>query len=293
MFGNDPDSTRASTITLIAAFLIASFIFVSNRGEGRTVSVAQTEVESGVAPVLTLLSKPFRATENILASLQDRSHALEENKALRAELQQLREKQERAEIQAMKLARFEQLLKADPGIDIPAEKIVARAVSEISGPFVRSALINVGASKGIKKGHPVMTPDGLYGHVLSAGRRSSRVLHLGDLNSRIAVMSVRSQASAILAGDNSDIPSLIFVSGNGDWQDGDKVITSGDAGVLPRGLPVGILRIDTAGQNKVALNVTGTPVDWVWVYPFVPIMPPELEGELEDMPAPAEPEETP
>ncbi len=293
MLGNDPDNTRASTITLIAAFLIASFIFVTNRGEGRTVSAAQTEVENGVAPVLTLLSKPFRATENILASLQDRSHALEENKALRAELQQLREKQERAEIQAMKLARFEQLLKAKPGIDIPAEKIVTRAVSEISGPFVRSALINAGASKGIKKGHPVMTPDGLYGHVLSTGRNSSRVLHLGDLNSRIAVMSVRSQASAILAGDNSDIPSLIFVSGNGDWQDGDKVITSGDAGVLPRGLPVGVLRIDTAGQNKVVLNVTGKPVDWVWVYPFVPIAPPELEGESEDMPAPAAPEETP
>ncbi len=275
MLGNDPDNTRAPLITLIVCFLIAGVIFVTNRGDDRTISLTQTKIENSFAPALAFLSKPIRATENIFASLEDRSHALEENKALRAELRELREAQQRAEILAMKLARFEQLLKADPGIDIPAEKIAARAVSEISGPFVHSALINAGASKGIKKGHPVMTPDGLYGHVVSTGKNSARVLQLADLNSRIAVMSPRSQATAILAGDNSDIPSLIFLSNAEGWQEGDKIITSGDAGVFPRGLPIGTVRKDKAGQNKVILNVAGKLTDWIWVYPFETIPTPE------------------
>ena len=275
MLGSDPDSTRAPLIALVISFLIAGVIFVTNRGDGRTVSLTQTKVENSFAPALAFLSKPMRATENIFASVEDRSRALEENKALRAELRELREAQERSEILAMKLLRFEQLLKADSGIDIPTEKIAARAVSEVSGPFVRSALINAGASKGIKKGHPVMTPDGLYGHVVSTGKNSARVLQLSDLNSRIAVMSLRSQATAILAGDNSDVPSLIFPSNAELWANGDKVITSGDEGVFPRGLPVGTVQKDSSGQTKVTLNVAGKPTDWVWVYPYEPIPAPE------------------
>jgi len=284
MYGNDPDNTRATLITLAVCVLISGIIFITNRSADRTVSLAQTQIENSLAPALALFSRPLRAMENILASFEDRSRALEENKALRAELQMLREENERAEILAMKLARFEQLLRADPGIDIPAEKIAARAVNEISGPFVRSALINAGASKGIRKGHPVMTPHGLYGHVLSTGISSARVLQIGDLNSRVAVMSARSQATAILAGDNSDVPGLIFMSDVEGWQEGDNVITSGDEGIFPRGLPVGTVHKGKSGEHKVILNVTGNPTDWVWVYPFEPILSPEDN--------PAEPEIT-
>ena len=75
----------------------------------------------------------------------------------------------------MKLARFEQILGTDYGVEVPQQKIAARAVSEIDGPFVRAALINVGQRRGVKVGHAVITVDGLYGHVLKVGAKSSRV----------------------------------------------------------------------------------------------------------------------
>ena len=81
----------------------------------------------------------------------------------------------------MKLARFEQILGSDFGVDVVENKIAARAVSEIDGPFVRSALINAGQKKGVGVGHAVMTVDGLYGHVLRVGANSSRVLRLDCL----------------------------------------------------------------------------------------------------------------
>lgn len=284
MFGSDPDSTRASTIALILAFLIAGVIFVTNRGNDELLLQTQTGAETAVSPGLAFLSKPLRAAETLVAGFQDRSRAIEENKVLKEELYALREDKQRSQVMAMKLRRFEQILGANPGADIPVKKIAARAVSEVEGPFVRSALINAGRNKGIKKGHPVMTVDGLYGHVLRAGPNASRVLQLGDLNSRISVMSVRSEARAILSGDNGELPRLAFIGDRSDWREGDSVITSGDGGVLPRGLPVGTMKKDQAGQFVVTLNTTGKNIDWVWVYPFVPTQEPEEAEENEDAP---------
>jgi len=275
MLGQDTDSSRASTITLIAAFIIAGIFLITDRGSDRLMSQTATGAESGFAPALSLLSKPLRALENLTANFQERSRAMEENRALREELYALREEKQRAQLMEMKLARFEEILGASPGIDIPTKKITARAVSEIDGPFVRSALINAGVNKGIKKGHPVMTVHGLYGHVLRSGPNSARVLQLGDLNSRISVMSARSGARAILSGDNSDFPLLAFVENRADWREGDTVLSSGDGGVLPQGLPVGEVKSNEAGQFIVSLAITGKPIDWVWVYPYMPAEEPK------------------
>ena len=275
MMGQDTDKTRASTITLIMAFVIAGMFLITDRGSERLLSQTSTGVETGFAPALALLSTPIRATENAFTEFQDRSRAVEENKALRDELYALREDKQRAQVMELKLARLEKILGSNSGVDIPAKKIAARAVSEINGPFVRSALINAGMKKGIKKGHPVMTVHGLYGHVLHSGPYSARVLQLGDLNSRISVMSARSQARAILSGDNSDMPLLAFVEDRADWRDGDKVLSSGDGGVLPQGLPVGEVQVNETGQFVVMLGTTGKPTDWVWIYPYEPIEDPQ------------------
>jgi len=169
MIGQDSDSTRASAITLILAFIVSGLLLVSDRGSDRLMAQSKVGAETGFAPVLTVLSKPLRAVETMLLNLTERSRAVEENKALREELYTLREDKQRSLLKEAKLKRLEQILSARPGIDIPTEKIAARAVSEIDGPFVRSALINAGSKVGIKKGHPVMTVWRNGDAVLSSG----------------------------------------------------------------------------------------------------------------------------
>jgi len=133
---------------------------------------------------------------------------------------------------------LETVLNADIEVLNTDKRIAARAVSETRGPFVQSALINAGAAKGVAEGDAVMSVNGLYGRVVRTGQNASRVLLMTDLNSRIAVMSQRSRGRAILSGDNTGAPSLEFRR-DGDWQIGDRVVTSGDDGTLPRGLPIG------------------------------------------------------
>lgn len=275
MYRNDPDSTSKTTVTLIIAFILAIIIVIADKNNDRFFQKTKSTTDETITPVLSVISTPLRAIENFFARSRDRRRALEENTALKAELYQLREATERANIMEMKLFRFEQILKANIGTDIPNEKIAARAVSELDGPFVKAALLNAGLKKGIKVGHPVMTVNGLYGHVVKVGQNSARVLRLSDLNSRIAVMSSESQATAILSGNNSQFPEISFMSEASAWSEGHQVITSGDDGVLPRGLPIG--RVKRGNNNKlgVELDADRVPVDWVWVYPFKPISAPE------------------
>lgn len=246
--------------------------------ERRTTPLLAGDIQ---APIAAWLGAPFRRLEVAIADAEDGRHALEENKALRAELVKLRAETARLEAMRQRQIRLESLLSVDALGDIPDRRIAVRAVSDPSSPFVRSLLIGAGQSIGIKDGHAVLSEDGLIGHVVSAGRRSARVLRLDDLNSRVAVMNPRTNSRAILAGNNSDYPTLAFVADTSGWGAGDRVVTSGDDGRLPQGLPVGTVRADA--ELVVDLDFLVKPVDWVFVLPYEGVADPDdvdAEGEV-------------
>jgi len=68
-------------------------------------------------------------------------------------------------------------------------------------------------------------------------------------------MSAQSEARAILAGNNSDFPIISFISDESGWTVDDEVLSSGDGGVLPRGLFIGRVKRDTKNRLVVELNL--------------------------------------
>lgn len=271
---NAAQRRRNYYILSVALVLISALLLLSSR-EGSSLGSLRTAVDDALAPAVNMVSSPLRAVEGLIEDFGNRSSVMEENERLRTEISRLKDVENRANILAMKLSRFEDIFNTEFGDNITDVKIPARAVMETDGPFVRSALLSVGADKGVTVGSAVMTTDGLFGHIVKTGQGSSRALLLGDLNSRIAIMSLRSGERAILTGDNSATPKLSFVEPVADWQEGDEIITSGDAGILPRGLPVGNLQASKDGGYFVKLHHRKHTVDWVWIYPFSPIAPPE------------------
>jgi len=207
---------------------------------------------------------------------------LETNDALRKEVATLRERQAKYDNLAYKVARYEAILGVDTETDVPLKKIAARAIGETDGPFFRSFLLNVGSNDGVKIGNPVLSTQGLIGHVINAGPNTTRVLRLSDLNSRIAVASARSGATAILAGDNTAQPKLSFINQRENWAIGDRVISSGDDGALPRGLEIGVVVRGENSEMRIALSSHDERLDWVWVSPFAKIIPPLEEDDKAD-----------
>lgn len=285
MRGPERSNSGLTLIALFSAIFISIALISFQRGEQRKSSGIQIAAQETAAPLAQLMAVPLRGIEGFSASFGERASALEENKALREELAILRERQARYDNLAYKVARYEAIVGVDTETDVPLEKIAARAIGETDGPFVRSLLINVGKRDGVRIGNPVLSTEGLIGHVINLGPNSARVLRLTDLNSRIAVASARSDATAILAGDNKDQPRLAFVNQPENWRAGDRVISSGDDGALPRGLDVGVVALDEGGGLRVQLSSRAEAVDWLWVSPYKRIeAPSESESALEETP---------
>ena len=280
---------RNARLIFVGLFLISAVFYFASVGNDQAFKESRSNVEGVGAKFLTYLTLPVRGFEKFIGDFKERWNAHSENERLREEVSRLTDAEARLNALNFKLSRFETILNVDLGSDIPEQKVAARAVSENDGPFAKTALINVGALHGVDKGDAVMTIDGLYGHIIRAGNSSSRVLKLEDLNSRISVMSRSNQARAILTGDNSPSPKLSYFSSDIDWPDGETVITSGDDGVLPMGLPVGAVYSLDTGEKKVLLFNNRNFVDWVWVYPFDAIKTPE-EDPVEEATIPSEAE---
>jgi rod shape-determining protein MreC len=66
-----------------------------------------------------------------------------------------------------------------------------------------------------------------------------------------------------------------FIVGAQSLREGERVITSGDGGLYPRGLPVGVARRERDGAWRVALAAAQQPIDFVRIIPFIPVEPPE------------------
>ena len=59
-----------------------------------------------------------------------------------------------------------------------------------------------------------------------------------------------------------------YVRGTDPLKAGDRVLTSGDGGVLPRGLPVGVAVVGLDGEWRVRLDSDDAPIDYVRILMF-------------------------
>ena len=98
----------------------------------------------------------------------------------------------------------------------------------------------------------------------------------------------RTNARAILTGDGGPNPKLDFLRGKEPVKQGDRVLTSGDGGVLPRGLPVGVAVKGLDGRCRVIMASDAAPIDFVRILLFQDFS--QLEKaqreELDRMPPP-------
>ncbi len=214
-------------------------------GKADTVLVerARDAVTDAVTPVLRVMSEPAAVVSNFIENLRELAAIREQNATLReanTRLLQWQSAAQRLESENISLRGLTGLV-PEPG----ASFVTARVVADTGGAFAQSILITAGQSSGVRKGQVVLAGEGLVGRVMQAGLYSARVLLITDINSRIPVQVGEAGNRAILAGDNSLRPRLMFLDNKTAAAPGDKVVTSGDAEAFPPGLPIGqVARVD-------------------------------------------------
>jgi rod shape-determining protein MreC len=155
-------------------------------------------------------------------------------------------------------------VKTDP----PLPVVFARTVIDARGPYSNTRLVDAGSSRGIVEGNPALSEHGLVGRVTGVAPDVSRVLLLTDAESRTPVLIERTNGRAILTGDGGPNPQLAYLRTHSPLREGDRVLTSGDGGVLPRGLPVGAAVRGADGGWRVALDSDAAPIDFVQILLF-------------------------
>lgn len=276
----DDGVARFSRTFTVALLIVAVVLIAFDRPQSRPPALAafRATITDMAAPLLDLAAAPIRGISNIGPYWRNQARLAEENAELRQQLSETRYWRDLA----LQLRDQREIYEDALNVESPAtrDRIGAWTLGDPDGPFVQSRIIGAGRQQGVESGDPVLNVYGLIGRVVESGRVSSRVLLLTDLNSRIPVMADRSNARAVLVGDNSPYPRLAFLTRNADLEEGDRIVTSGDDGVMPRGLPIGQAQRDRDGRWRVRPFSEQAPVDFVWVFPFRPAPPPELDPAL-------------
>lgn len=282
-FGMRPARSRgafAIRSSVVVCGILAIAIAFLGRAQASIFDTARAKLSDITAPALLEVRAPLVALENWVASLGTIFSVYRENLELKRENAELRRWQDVALSLENRVRRYEQLLNAVPEEVMPA--ITARVIGESNRPFVKTMILNAGTEHGVRKGQAVADDRGLIGRIYLTGERTSWVILLTDLSSRVPVVIESSQRRAILAGDNTPMPALDLDLAGGTATpetatEGDRVLSTGDGGLLPAGVPVGVVVKDGFGL-KVAL-FSGSAGDYVRILEYgVPAPPSATTG---------------
>ncbi len=275
---------RQALARLTLPVLIAASLGLMLLGEA---DVGLTErsrmaLADALAPIFGVVTEQVASVYRMAAGAEDLVDVRSENARLKAENEQLR----RWHAVALALDAENAQLKANlRWIPDPAPSYVtARVVADAGGVYARAVLLSVGPNHGLTKGQIALDESGLVGRITELGNRSARVLLITDMNSRIPVTLEGSHARAILEGTNGARPRLVHWPEGVMPVEGERVVTSAEAGAFPAGLPVGVVHYSASNAAEVvpAAKLDQLEIVRIFDYGLRGVTPPESAARPSD-----------
>jgi rod shape-determining protein MreC len=219
--------------------------------------------------VSTARQLPVRAADTILP----RSELLQEVETLQRENQRL----EVQNLQTTATARENDQLRVLLGWQQqqPWKLKLASVVLRDPANWWRTIQIDLGKRDGLVENLPVLTSDGLVGRVSSVGLTRSQVVLVEDPSCRVSaqILNPAHDLGVISPGGplENSLVDLAYLSGNATLKPGQEVVTSGEGGIFPAGIPVGQI-VDSRQaefglytEARVKLSANLGALDQVWV----------------------------
>jgi rod shape-determining protein MreC len=249
------------------SLILASFILMLlGKADAVLVERLRLAVNDAIAPILDVLSRPAGGIAEVVGAVHDLAALRAENVRLAEENAKLMHWQTVARQLDNENRALRNQLNFIPDPD--PSFITTRVIGDTGGAFVHSMLINSGSRDGVRKGQAVIAGEVLVGRIAEVGERSARVLLLTDINSRIPVVLEGARTKAVLTGDNSDRPRLNYLSTNTTAEPGDRVVSSGDGGVFPPGMPIGVVSSVQDGIVRVEPLIHRDELEYVTVVDY-------------------------
>ncbi|HVW73298.1 MAG TPA: rod shape-determining protein MreC [Rhizomicrobium sp.] len=270
-------------LPLVIVIALAIVLVLLGKAQSGLFDRARAHVTDLMAPVLEKVRAPVAGFDRWMGSITEIFSVYEQNLKLKEENARLRQWRNVAIVLQGRVGRYQQLLHAVP--DPKMDAVLARVIGRANRPFLQTMILDAGRDAHALPGQAVMDPRGMIGRIYLTGSRTSWVILLTDLNSRIPVTIAPGNIQAIMAGDNSPMPTLEMVSHTVTLHPGDQVTSSGDGGLLPAGLPIGTVVANGQGGFRVALLADAAASQDVEVLNFS--KPPESLPAKAQLPAEA------
>lgn len=286
-------------ILLGVVVLVSVLLLILWRSDNPRLERLRMSLADVLTPSMSKINQPIEFASEMSKNYTNFFDIYNQNRALRREIQRLRAwrqtarqlEEENAQLRALNNVRL-----------APHSTFVTGdVISDSGGPFLQSALVNVGSRDGVIDGSAAVDGNGLVGRVVGIGQHTTRLLLLTDFSSRVPVLVQPSGLRAILAGDGTSAPLMEFLESPDEVNPGDPVRTSGDGGVYPPDLAVGRLVALPGGVWRVALSADYARLEFVRLLRYAPDTRIDQTGGLilsrprrsEPAPAPAAPEAPP
>lgn len=253
-------------------------LFFLWRGDNPRLEALRMALADRVSPALAAVARPVSGLAAMVEDWERFSDVHGQNRELRREIQRLRGWRDAAQELERENAQLRALnnVRLSPRIGFATGEVFADA----GGPFARSVLVNIGAEDGVRDGAAAVDGAGLAGRVVGVGERVSRLLLLTDFDSRVPVKVLPSGQRGILSGDATEAPRLRFLADDSAVSVGDRVLTSGDDGVFPPDLPVGVVAAVGDRLARVRLAADYQRLEFVRVLRWEREQPMDAPGEL-------------
>jgi rod shape-determining protein MreC len=208
--------------------------------------------------------------------------ALVPRRTLMQELEELRRENQALKIrlsQGEEIQRENDRIRDQLGIahQHPGKLKFARVIGRDPANWWRAIHIDLGAREGMRLNLPVRTPQGLVGRISAVGATRSQVILVGDPNCGVAAMIPETRdTTGVIAPPSSDaldntLVEFTKLSRAANLRPGQKVITSGQGGVFPAGIPIGeivdyrSMEFGLYVEARVKLAVDYNKLEEVWV----------------------------
>jgi rod shape-determining protein MreC len=254
------------------------FLLILWRSDNPRLERLRMSLADRLVPSMSWINQPLEFASEMSRDYRNFFDLYSQNRELRREIQSLRRwrgtarqlEEENAQLRALNNVRLAP----------HATFVTGDMIADSGGPFLQSALVNVGARDGVVDGSAAVDGHGLVGRVVGVGEHATRLLLLTDFSSRVPVLVQPSGLRAIVAGDATSAPLLEFLENPDQVKPGDLVRTSGDGGVFPPDLPVGRLIALPGGTWRVALSADYARLEFVRLLRYAPDTRIERPGGL-------------
>lgn len=255
--------SKQNRYILIGLTIICVVLIVVTSITDSWLAPLRTGVGYALIPIQSGVNRVGSVIYDELVDFSQLKTALEENAALKQEVSELTETNNRLMSQQFELERLRQLYELDQNY-LQYEKVAARVIANDTGDWFRVFRINKGSADGIEVGNNVMAGGGLVGIVTDTGANYATVRSIIDDSSRVSAMAMQSGDTCLVGGDLTLYKEgrlrISNIKKNADVKEGDRIVTSNISSAFLPGILIGYATDITVDSNQLTSSGYLIPV---------------------------------